>query len=58
MATEDQIANLLVRLVGIPEQIAAVVAGWDANARAISRLSSPWSPFIWPSTPASAASSN
>ncbi|MFN8514217.1 MAG: hypothetical protein U0841_16835 [Chloroflexia bacterium] len=29
MATEDQIANLLERLVGIPERIAGVVAGWD-----------------------------
>lgn len=27
---EEQIAGLLERLVGIPEQIAAVVGGWDA----------------------------
>jgi DinB superfamily len=31
MATEEQIANLLERLVGIPERIANVVAGWDAT---------------------------
>src|SRR5690242_11399826 len=31
MATEDQIAHLLERLVGIPERIAGVVAGWDAT---------------------------
>jgi hypothetical protein len=29
MATEEQIASLLERLVGIPEQIASVVAGWN-----------------------------
>jgi hypothetical protein len=29
MASEEQIAHLLERLVGIPERIAAVVAGWD-----------------------------
>lgn len=29
MTNEEQIARLLERMVGIPERIAAVVAGWD-----------------------------
>jgi hypothetical protein len=43
MASEEQIARLLERLVGIPERIAAVVAGWDVAQLRAAGAADGWS---------------
>jgi hypothetical protein len=43
MASEEQIAHLLERLVGIPERIAAVVAGWDTAQLRMPAAADGWS---------------